>query len=1079
MRPALFFSALCLSLASGALWSAPPAASGDPLKASTFEGLALRNLGPAITSGRIGDLAIDPTHPDTWYAAVASGGVWKTVNGGITWAPIFDGEASYSIGCITLDPKRSLTVWVGTGENNSQRSVGYGDGVYKSEDGGKNWKAMGLKTSEHIAKILIDPRDSNVVYAAAQGPLWKAGGERGLYKSTDGGETWKPVLTVSEHTGVTDVLMDPRNADVLLAATYQRRRHVWTLINGGPESGLQRSTDGGKTWKKITQGLPKEDMGRIGLAYAPSRPDTMYAIVEAANKSGGFYRSTDGGLTWERRSDYVSSSPQYYQELVVDPYNPDRVYSLDTWLHVSEDGGKTFQRLGEKKKHVDNHALWIDSANTDHLIAGCDGGIYETRDRGQHWEFKPNLPVAQFYRVSTDRSKPFYYVYGGTQDNNSLGGPSRTRSKEGIANQDWFFTQGGDGFYSKVDPTDPNTVYAEAQYGDLIRYQRTTGETVDIQPQALPGEAPLRWNWDAPLIISPHAPQRLYFAAQKVFRSDDRGNSWKAVSPDLSRGLDRHKLLVMGQQWSLDAVARHTSTSVFGNITALAESPKAEGLLYVGTDDGLLQVSENGGQQWRRVERFPGVPDMAYVSRVEPSPHDANVVYVAFDHHKMGDFKPYLLRSRDRGRTFENVAGNLPERGSVRAVVEDPAKPGLLFAGTEFGLFFSLDEGRRWTQLKGHVPPIPVMDLEIQAREGDLVAATFGRGILVLDDLTPLRQLTPQALEQPGLLFTPRRADLYTPAHSGGSFGASFFTAPNPPFGAVFTYYLKNDAQSLAKARRKAEKGADNPPTPTWEALRAEALEEEPTAILTITDEAGEPVRRITGPAKAGMHRVAWDLRHPSTHPVSLKTRERDPWETGESGPFAAPGTYRVSLALRAQGTTTSLGEPQTFQVLPLGVDHLSAEVQRFHKDVARLQRAVAGSEKVVEEAEGRLKHLRKALLETPKAGPEATTKLNELAARLDGLKTELSGDALKAKYQEATVPAISERLDRLTQSAWTVTEAPTQSQRQAFETCATAFENLLPRLRALIEQDLKAFEGTLEAQGAPWTPGRMPIWTR
>ncbi|MDP2875191.1 MAG: hypothetical protein Q8O00_03345 [Holophaga sp.] len=1082
MYQALSLPVLSLILVSGALSGATPTkekAAPTKMKASTFEGLAFRNIGPAVTSGRISDLAINPHHTDTWYAVVASGGLWKTVNAGTTWSPIFDNEGSYSLGCITLDPKNPLTLWLGSGENNNHRSVGYGDGIYKSLDGGKSWKNMGLKNSEHIAKILVDPRDSKVVYAAAQGPLWRSGGERGLFKSMDGGETWKAILSVSENTGVTDVIMDPRNPDVLLAATHQRRRHVWTLINGGPESGLQRSTDGGKTWTKIAKGLPKEELGRIGLAFAPSRPDTIYAIVEAANKGGGLFRSVDGGLNWDKRSDYVSGSPQFYQELVVDPVNPERVYSMDTWMQVSQDGGKTFQKLGEKNKHVDNHALWINPANTDHLIAGCDGGVYESHDLGANWEFKPNLPVAQFYRVTTDNAKPFYNVYAGTQDNNSLGVPSRTRNKEGIANQDWIFTQGGDGFFSRVDPTDPNTVYAEAQYGDLIRLDRKTGEATDIQPQAAPGEEPLKWNWDSPLIISPHSSKRLYFAAQRLFRSDDRGDNWKAVSPDLSRKLDRNKLPVMGKTWSIDAVAKNTSTSVFGNIVSLAESTKVQGLLYVGTDDGLLQVSENGGGDWRRVEKFAGIPDMAYISRIEASRHDENLVYLAFDNHKMGDFKPYVLKSKDRGRTFENITGDLPERGSVCAVIEDPTRPGLLFAGTEFGAFFTLDEGKHWIQLKGGLPTIAIKDLEIQTREGDLVAATFGRGIVILDDVTPLRKVTPEVLEKEGHLFPVRKTDLYQQTNQGGSLGASFFTAPNPTFGAVFTYYLRDDAKSLAKARRAAEKDSTTLTHPTWETLKAEALDEEPKVVLTVSDEAGQPLRRITGPAKAGIHRVAWDLRLPDPDPISMKKSERDPWDTAANAPFAAPGNYRVAMFLQAQGKMQPLGEPQSFLVTPLGSETPTPEVQRFHQDVVRLQRAVSGSARVLGETDQRLKYLRKALLETPNTTQAMQDQLKALTVRLADLKETLEGDALRAKHQEATLPGITDRLSRLTGAAWQVTTAPTGTQRRAYQLAAEAFEAFLPKLKTLIQQDLKALEDALETSGAPWTPGRIPTWNK
>ncbi|HEX9011165.1 MAG TPA: hypothetical protein VF804_12430, partial [Holophagaceae bacterium] len=986
----------------------------------------------------------------------------------------------------TLDPKDPLTVWVGTGENNSQRSVSYGDGLYKSTDGGKHWENVGLKDSEHLAKILVDPRDSKVVYVASQGPLWRAGGDRGLYKTTDGGKTWKAVLTISENTGVTDVVMDPGNPDVLYAAAYQRRRHVWTIVEGGPEGAIYKSTDGGQSWKKLTAGLPKEDLGRIGLAVAPGRPGLVYATVEAANGAGGFFRSTDGGGSWEKRSSNVSGSAQYYQELFVDPSDPGRIYAMDTWMQVSDDGGKTWRRVGEKHKHVDNHALWIDPANADHLLAGCDGGVYESRDRGATWVFMANLPIAQFYRVTTDNAKPFYHVYGGTQDNYSLGGPSRTVNSQGITNADWFVTQGGDGFYSQVDPVDPDTIYAEAQYGGLVRFSRKTGERLDIQPTPAPGEASLRWNWDAPLLISPHDHRRVYFAAQKLFRSDDRGESWKAVSPDLTRQLDRDRLPVMGRLWSIDAVGKNTSTSAFGNIVALAESPLKEGLLFAGTDDGLLQVSEDGGGSWRKVAAFPGVPDMAYVSRIEASRHDPEVVYLAFDNHKNGDFRPYVLRSRDRGRTFESIAGDLPVRGTVYALAEDPARRGLLFAGTEFGIFFTVD-GAHWTQLKGGLPTIAVKDLAIQAREDDLVAATFGRGFAVLDDLTPLRLATPELLAKPGVLFPVRRADLYIPAQPLGARdtgfqGDAFFAAPNPPFGAMFTYYLKDDAKGLKEARHAAEKPEKDPVRPAWDALRAEALDAPPEVILTVTDAAGQPVRRITGPAKAGMHRVAWDLRFPAPDPVSLRKAEAGaPWDRLPKGPLVAPGAYTVSLALRAQGRTTPLGEAQTFQAVPLGAGALSAAdaaaLQAFHGRVARLQRAVLGAVRLMDETKARVEHLQKAALETPTVPPAFLDRAAALAARLQSLQAELSGDRVLARYQEPAVPAIEERLGNVVQGTWTVTTAPTASQQKDYDLAADAFAAWLPRAKAFLEQDVKGLEDALDAAGAPWTPGRLPNW--
>ncbi|HEX9092604.1 MAG TPA: glycosyl hydrolase, partial [Coriobacteriia bacterium] len=718
--------------------------------------------------------------------------MWKTDNGGITFTPVFDGEGSYSIGCVTIDPRNPHVVWVGTGENNAQRSVGYGDGVYKSEDGGKSWKNVGLKASEHIGKILVHPKDSNVVYVAAQGPLWSKGGDRGLYKTTDGGKTWKAVLTVSENTGVSDVVMDPRDPDVLLAAAWQRRRHVFTLIDGGPESAVYKSTDGGESWRKVASGLPKEDMGRIGLAIAPTDPDTVYALVEAsaAGKAGGTFRSTNRGESWEKRSDYVPGGPMYYQEIFVDPKDPERLYSMDVFLKVSDDAGKTWRNLGERYKHVDNHAIWIDPDDTGHYLVGCDGGLYESFDRAATWRFFDNLPVAQFYRVDVDDSKPVYYVYGGTQDNNTLGGPSRTLNAHGAANSDWFVTWGGDGFHARIDPTDPNIVYSTLQYGVLGRYDRRSGEAVLIQPQESPGDDPLRWNWDSPLLISPHKATRLYFAAQRVFRSDDRGDSWTPVSGDLTRRIDRNTLEVMGRVWGPDAVAKGASTSFFGNVVSLDESPLVEGLLYAGTDDGLVQVTEDGGKTWRREARFPGVPDMTYVADLFASRFDRDVVYAAFNNHKNGDFKPYLLRSGDRGRTWAPIAAGLPARGSVWTVAEDTSSRDLLFVGTEFGLFCSRDGGKAWVQLKGGVPTIAVRDLAIQKRENDLVVATFGRGFFVLDDLSPLRAAAAADIEKDVVTFPVKKAGAYIPSTPLGLkekafMGETYFTAPNPPFGAV------------------------------------------------------------------------------------------------------------------------------------------------------------------------------------------------------------------------------------------------------------------------------------------------------
>lgn len=1107
MNPTILTIVLTLALAATPDKGSTPKARWS---AETFAGLGLRGIGPAAISGRIVDLAVHPTDPATWWVAAASGGVWKTVNAGTTWSPIFDKQGSYSIGALAVDAQNPLVVWVGTGEANSQRSVGYGDGIYRSSDGGGTWERVGLEKSEHIAKILIDPRDSRRVLVAAQGPLWSSGGDRGLYETRDAGKSWKRILAVDDDTGVTDVIADPRDPDVLYAASYQRRRHVWTLIDGGPGSGVWKSTDGGSNWKRIEKGLAKEkvkngakdkdgekdkddeqqEMGRIGLALAPSRPDWVYAIVEAAGKASGVYRTRDGGGSWEKRSDYVSRSPQYYQRLVVDPRLETRVYSMDVFIQVSDDGGKTFQKLGEKYKHVDNHALWIDPRSSDHLLVGCDGGLYETFDRGVSWRWFSNLPLAQFYRVAVDEALPFYNVYGGAQDNNSLGGPSRTTTAHGIVNSDWFITWGGDGFATQVDPTDPNIVYSELQHGVLARFDRRTGEAINIQPQPEAGDPPLRWNWDSPLLLSTHAPQRLYFAANRVFRSDDRGNSWRALGTDLTRQIDRNRLKVMNRVWSVDAVAKNTSTSFYGNLVSLAESPSNEKLLAAGSDDGLIQVSEDGGASWRKLDKFPGIPEFTYVSRLLLSRHQQRRLYAAFDNHKMGDFKPYLLVSNDLGRSWTSIVGDLPMRGTVYALVEDPQKPELLFAGTEFGLFFTADGGRKWVQLKGGLPIIPVRDIAIQRREGDLVAATFGRGFYVLDDYTPLRALTPALLEKEAILWAPHKVWHFAPSTPLGgrekaSQGDAFFSAPNPPPGAVFTWYLRDPLLTARKARQKAERAAAkagrDTPYPTWEALQTEDREEEPSIALTVTDETGGVVRRIAGPGSAGLHRASWDLRYPSATPTLLKSAELDPWDEPPRGPLVAPGTYRVQLARSENGKLVPLGEPQPLEVRPLGQDGLPADQRAalvsFQQKTARLQRAALGAVKSIEEAFQRIEHLEAALLNTPRSDPGLREKLRAVKLRLKDLSESLSGDSTQARHGEPAPPSIVDRMKEVIDGQWRITGDATATQRRGYQIAAAAFAPVLERLRALLQDDLTRLEAAAEAAGAPWTPGRLPEW--
>jgi len=1059
--------------------------------AATFAGLKFRSIGPALNSGRITDLAIHPADKRAWYVATAYGGVWKTTNAGTSFTPIFDDQGTSSIGCVTLAPNRPLTVWVGSGENNSQRSVGWGDGVYRSDDGGKTWSNLGLKASEHIGSIVVHPTDPDVVWVAAQGPLWSGGGERGVYKTTDGGKTWRRTLHVDEWTGANEVHLDPHDPRVLYASTYQRHRRVWTLIDGGPGSGIWKSVDGGETWKKLTNGLPSGEMGRIGLVVPRTEPNVVVATIEAARDERGTYRSEDGGANWEKLNDYLSSSPQYYQELMADPSLPGRLYLMDTFLQTSDDGGRTWRRAGEKNKHVDNHALWVDPDDSRHVLVGCDGGLYESFDRCATYVFFPNLPITQFYKLAVDEARPFYNVYGGTQDNATWGGPSRTNNDHGIRNADWWYVLGGDGFQPRIDPKDPDIVYGSYQHGELYRFDRRSGERTEIQPQPEPGEPPSRWNWDSPLIISPFSNTRLYFASQRVYRSDDRGDTWRPVSPDLTRGVDRNRLKVMGRVWSMDAIAKNASTSFYGNIVWLDESPLREGLLVVGTDDGAIQVSEDGGRHWRAITSFPGVGEYPYVSRVVPSRFDARTLYATFDRHKIGDLKPYVYVSTDLGRSWRSITGDLPANGSVYSFVQDTKDPDLLFAGTEFGLLFTQDGGKRWMKLSGGLPVQCIRDVTIQAREDDLVVATFGRGFYVLDDLSPLRLMTSEAkLSAEAALLPVRRALLYVPASPMGGEGKAeqgerFYVAENPPFGATFTYYLKDGFKSLRERRHEREKevlktGGDTF-YPAWDSVRAELREEAPAIVLTVTDADGQVVRRLTGPAKAGFHRVAWDLRRADHRPATLTPRVRGPFESPGGGPLAGPGTYRVQLAKRVNGVTSPFGEPLAFEVEPLANVTLPAAdraaLAAFQQRAAALHRAMLGSQRTLAQAHESAQLLRRALDDTPVAdAPAMRLEADRLLARLRDIGIALNGDSEIARFNEPVPPSLSDRVERLVDGSWYSSSAPTATQRRAHEIVSGALAQALADLKAALET-LDALGRRAEAAGAPWTPGRLPDW--
>lgn len=1048
---------------------------------SLYSGISFRSIGPAFMSGRIADIAIHPEDDNCWYVAVGSGGVWKTNNAGVTWTPLFDGQSSYSTGCVTIDPNEPQTIWVGTGENVGGRHVGYGDGVYRSQDGGATWKNMGLKASEHISKIIVHPDNSDVIWVAAQGPLWSKGGERGLYKSTDGGESWKKVLGDEEWTGVTDIVMDPRDPDRLYAATWQRHRTIAAYMGGGPETRIYYSSDGGENWTACKKGLPSGKMGKIGLAISPQNPDVLYAAIELERRTGAVYRSADRGHTWTKGAEAISggTGPHYYQELYACPHQFDRIYLMDVRMQVSDDGGKSFRRVKEQYKHSDNHAMAFRADDPDYLLVGSDGGLYESFDLAENWRFIKNLPLTQFYKLALDDATPFYNIYGGTQDNNTQYGPSRTDNQQGIQNSDWRVVLGGDGHQPATEPGNPDIVYAEWQQGNLNRIDMTTGEIVAIQPQPAAGEDYERFNWDAPILVSPHDPARLFFASQRVWRSDNRGDSWTAISDDLTRDLERIELPIMGQTQSWDSPWDIYAMSNFSTITSLAESPLQENLIYAGTDDGLIQVTEDGGENWRRIEvgDLPGVPENAFVNDIKADLHDANTVYVALDNHKYGDFAPYLLKSTDRGRSWTSLAGDLPERHLVWRLVQDHVDPQLLFVATEFGVFFSKTGGSDWIKIKGGVPTISFRDLAIHQREEDLVAASFGRSFYVLDDYSFLRELAPEVLQQEAWLFPLRDAWWYVPrpalstGKGKGSQGAAHFIAPNPPFGAVFTVYVKESYLSKKVLRQKAEKeDPESVAFPGWEAVEAERRSIPVKLWLVVRNASGEEVRKVEAPAKAGFHRVAWDLRHPPTGTVREGQEDKE-----GSGLLAAPGTYTVALYKEQEGTWSQLGETRQFEVKPLREGALPGsspeEVAAFNR---QYEQASTRYSALRTELGNRMRQLES--LEAARqvlADVEAFPQQRYLTVRenLYELEEAVNGNRSKAEVGEKNAPTIGSRLYSVSRSIRNATYGPTPLNREQLQLAKQELAEQTQRLKT-ITVEMRALANIITEAGGPYIEG-------
>lgn len=1041
MRILLFVLISLFILSPGSLLSQKKKLAETPveaMKSEVFDGLKFRNIGPAFMSGRIADIAIDPTDQNTWYVAVGSGGVWKTVNAGTTFSPVFDKYGVYSTGCITVDPSNPNVVWLGTGENVGGRHASFGDGIYKSEDGGQTWVNHGLLNSERISKIIVHPSNSDVLYVASQGPLWASGGERGFYKTIDGGKTWRRTLGDNEWLGVTDIAVDPRDPDRIYAATWARHRTVAALMDGSESTRMYVSEDGGENWQLLKTGLPEGKWGKIGLAVSPIDPDVVYAAIELDRRTGGVWRSSDRGASWNKMSNTVAGAtgPHYYQELYACPHNFDRLYLMNNALLRSDDGGRSFFQVNERDKHGDNHSINFRNDDPDYLLVGTDGGVYETFDLGKTWRFMENIPVTQYYKLAVDDAEPFYNIYGGTQDNSTQGGPSRTDAHYGIRNADWKVVLNWDGHQPATEPGNPDIIYGERQEGHLSRIDISTGEVVDIQPQAAPGEPYERFNWDAPILVSPHSPTTIYFASQRVWRSENRGDQWTAISGDLTRNQERLDLPIMGKKQSWDSPWDVLAMSNYNTITSLAESPIKKGLIYAGTDDGLLQVTEDGGANWRKIEvSTMGVPATAFINDVKADLFDENTVYVALDNHKYGDFKPYLVKSTDKGKSWTSMTHGIPDKHLVWRVVQDHVDRGLMFAGTEFGLFFTSDGGRSWTELNGGIPTISFRDLAIQRRENDLVAASFGRGFFILDDYTALRGLKKEDLELEAKLYMPRKAWWYFTRpvldfdDPRGSQGSQLYLAPNPDFGAVFSYYLKDEYPSAAKQRKEKEKKMEGDiPFPGWDSLEMETRTMEPYVFLEIRNSSGEVVNRIKATNKKGFQRVSWDLK---VAPMSPMTEEGP---LSRIALMAAPGTYTGQLFKFVDGQIMAISEQVEVLVEPLREGALPGapndQVASFWR---QFEKAAVEASEVADRLTKTLKlteQLHKAAL-AANVGATVFTKIHEARESLQELDKRWNGYQTKNQIGEKNQPTVGERLFAIDRGVSRSTYGPTSTHRQ------------------------------------------------
>jgi photosystem II stability/assembly factor-like uncharacterized protein len=1037
-----------LIFATGALpLAAQTAASSDPSTPvrtkyqRVLSGLHFREIGPAMQGGRIDAIAVDPRDPDIFYIGAATGGVWKTTNGGTTFQPMFEYLPALTVGDIVVAPSNPSIVWVGSGEPNNRQSSSWGTGVYKSTDGGHTWSHMGLDDTQSIGRVAIDPTNPDVVYVAALGHLWGPNAERGLFKTADGGKTWTKILFIDNDTGVVDVALDPDSPNIVYAAAYERRRVPWGFDGGGPGSALYKSTDGGVSWKKLTEGLPKPgNLGRIGVAIYPKNPAIVYSVIEG--KGGGVFRSEDRGETWKKMGDSEPASP-YFSQLRIDPNNDLRVWALLDFLMISSDGGKTFTPDMRTGAHWDFHDLWMDPRNSGHMLAATDGGLYRSNDDGKTWEFLNSLPLGQVYRLGFDNETP-YRICGGFQDNGVVCGLSRTRSAEGIANTDWQRVLTGDGFFVQMDPADPNIIYSESQDGALSRLDLRSHEWLPISPQPDPGEPPYRFSWDSPLLVSREEPGTIYFAANYLFKSRDRGNTWTKVGGDLTTGVDRNTLTILGKTPSKDTVSLNYGIAYYPSISAIAQSPLDAKILWAGTQDGNVQVSRDGGRTWNNVAgSIRGVPHGTWVSNVVASKAAPGAAYVAFDGHRGDDFKAYIFRTTDFGRSWTDISEGIPAGGTVHVVCEDSANPSLLFAGTEYGAYISFNQGKQWEKLT-ELPDVPVDDIGIQPREHDLILGTHGRSFYVLDDIRPLEELSDKVLDSKLHLFSVSPATSWRLfINSNGYNGDIKFNAPNPPYGATISYYLDRDAKQVT---------------------------------VTVRDRSGALVQTMKADGKAGLDRVNWDLRYTTANkPLDLQIWAAQQGfliyhslpHLGMPAPLVPPGDYTVEVSADGTSATEKVAVADDPNVTISAADreaHDKLTMQAFHlyEQGMEVQRSVVGMEGALNSAQ---EHWKKDGVELP---ADLKTSAADLQKKVEDLHSEIMGPKVRDPLHPASTPLIR-RLAELLYALESFTAAPTPTEQERYTAWQRTLEEVSARVQQVQQHDLPAFNDKIRAAGIPY----------